>query len=525
MGVIVRTLGRLATLAVLTLSPVAAYAADWKTYETAHFVIYSDSSEKDVTRLANGLESIDGLMRMASRLNDDVQPVKVRIYQVASTDEVEAALGLSGSGVAGFYDSNVLGPFAVTPRSTADDGTGFTPEVVLHHEYAHHFMLEYFPTIYPDWYVEGYAELIGASKTMPDGRIAYGFPAKYRGGDIRNDWMSLKDVLVKPPEKIVQNFDLYGQGWAMTHFLTFSNTRAAQLRQYLAALAAGQAPAEAAKAFGDLGQLDREAFRYLNAGSFSYRPVAVPIKQPVIQRIEPVSAGEAALIPETIAFRDDDLSSYRKESERTREEKLRGDNLVRIREKAARFATDPYALYLLAAAEYAAGDYAAAETAADRLLAVRPNHVRAMTIKSLCITQAAVKLSGAARDEKIAQARRLASAANRADNNDPLPLVAFYQSYHLVGATPPRQVVLALAGASATLPQDTHIRQLLVDELAAEKKWRDAIVELSPIAYDPHQSPRRDAAREQMANLQRALAASQQTASEVISATAPAAKP
>lgn len=509
--------------AFLMLTPAAAHA-EWKQYQTANFIIYSESSEKDVTKLAEGLESIDGLMRMASRLNPQVEPVKVRIYQVASTSEVEHALGLNDSGVAGFYDSNVLGPFAVTPRSTGYEGEGFTPDVVLHHEYAHHFMLEYFPTIYPGWYVEGYAELIGASTTMPDGRIAYGFPAKYRGSYISDNWLPLKELLIKPPEKINESFDLYGQGWALTHFLTFSNTRAAQLRQYLAALAAGKAPSEAATAFGDLAQLDRDAFQYLESGSFSYRPVAVPIKQPVIQHIEPVSAGEAALIPETIAFRDDDLASYRKPSDRAHEDKLRRANLAHIEEKAARFASDPYALYLLAAAEYAVGNYSASEAAADKLLALQPNHARALTMKSLCLAQAASKLTGAARDEMAAQARSLAVRANKADANEALALVAYYQSYHLVGATPPHQAVVGLEAASATLPQDKRVRQLLVDELAAEKNWRAAVVVLSPIAYDPHNSPQRAAALEQMAQLQAAQAKAQGAAAPV-TAAATAAKP
>jgi tetratricopeptide (TPR) repeat protein len=492
-------------LAIVSIAPGAAHA-EWRQYETAHFVIYSEAGEKDVGTLAERLESVDGLLRLATGLGDNVDPVKVRIYHVATDEQVERALGLKDSGVAGFYDSNVLGPFLVTPRKTYFRQADFTPELVLHHEYAHHFMLQYFPAIYPSWYVEGFAELIGSSRFMDDGRIAYGMPAKHRGESIAFSWISLEDLLTKPPEKI-HGFDLYGQGWAMTHFFTFSKTRAPQMRKFLQGLRAGKPQAQAAKeAFGDLAALNREAYQYLTAGSFEYRPVKVEIKRPVIMGSRAVTAGEAQLVPETIAFRDDELGIYRKPGARLREKKLRDENLDSIRQKAARLPADPYALYLLSEAEWSAGNVAEAGSAADRLLAIQPNHPRAMVTKSLTLATAAAALAGPARDEKATEARRLALRANKADPNDALALVAYYQSFHLVGAKPPKAAVDGLFAAVLTLPADIRIRQLLVDELAAERRWAEAIAVLMPIANSPHDSPRRTAAQEQMAKLQAELA-------------------
>ena len=165
-----------------TLASATASHAEWRKFETAHFIIFSESDDKRVNDLARGLEQVDGLMRMATGLRDDTKPVKVRIYEMADEGGVEAALGENNSGVAGFYTSNILGPYAVTLRKVFSAGDkDFTAKLVLHHEYAHHFMLQYFPATYPSWYVEGFAELIGSSKQLPDGKIAYGFPAKQRG--------------------------------------------------------------------------------------------------------------------------------------------------------------------------------------------------------------------------------------------------------------------------------------------------------------------------------------------------------
>jgi len=496
-----------AFISIALLASASAAQSEWRRFETQHFIVYSESNDKRVHELATGLESIDGLMRMATGLSADGETVKVRIYEMADEGQVEAALGVHNSGVAGFYASNILGPYAVTLRRAYGAPGDFTADIVLHHEYAHHFMLQYFPATYPPWYVEGFAELIGASKTLADGRIAYGYPAKYRREIY---WVDMQDILLKPPEKVP--LDIYGQGWAMTHFLTFSKERSQQLRQYLAALTAGRTPAEAAAAFGDLGALNREAHAYLLSGSFEYRPVSVPVRQPVIQKVSPVGDAEAALIPETIAFNDEDLSSYRKANERERERKRREAQLQRVRSKAEQYPNAPYALLLLAEEENATGNKQAAEAAANRLLALQPSHVGGVVLKSLLMSDAAAKLSGPARSAKATEARHLAMAANKADPADALTYVAFYWSYPAAGQPAPPSAVAGLAAAVEKLPANTGVRQMLVDELASEGRFREAVFALSPIANDPHDSPMRQAAREKLAKLKAQAEARAQTA-------------
>lgn len=490
-----------ATIATVTGTPALA---QWQAAETPHFIIVSKSPRAQIEKLATDLESYDKLMRMATSIRDDQQPVKVRIYEVDGMQTIQAALGLdSSTGVAGFYDSNSLGPFLATPRKTGLESQEFGPGLVLHHEYAHHFMLQYFPASYPSWYVEGFAELIGSSKMLPAGRIGYGMPAKHRGHDIAAEWVPLQELLTKGK---VWGLDTYAQGWALTHFLTFDNRRATQLRDYLRALTAGKPPAEAARVFGDLDAFNRDARRYVTSGSFAYRPIKVEISQPVIQGIRPVSAGEAALIPEVIAYRDEDLNQINKAGWRERERRLRQTNLQRIRDKAQRYANDPFALYFLAEAEFASGNIAQSGAAADRLLAIQPGHVRAMARRAIVLAVEAHGLQGSARAAKAAEARRLAARANHADPNDPRPLIAYYQSFQAAGEPVPPQAVDGLMQAVSMLPGDTGARQLLVHELAARHHWSEAIAWLAPLANNPHDSPLRDAAREQMAKLRAELA-------------------
>jgi tetratricopeptide (TPR) repeat protein len=486
-----------ALLAATLCAPHAVAEPVWHAAQTKHFIVYSTGSNERIEQLATDLEKYDKLLRMATAIDDSVEPIRVRIYEVDDMHDVQSALGVDWTtGVGGFYSSNSLGPFLVTPRKTGYDSENFSAEVVRRHEYAHHFMLQYFPASYPGWYVEGFAELIGSSKVMNDGRIGYGMPAKQRGHSIASSvqWVPLQELLTR---ESVKYLDTYGQGWALTHFFTFDNDRAAQFRRYLAALTAGKPFAEAAKAFGDLDDLDRDARRYITSGSFLYRPVTVEIEQPVISSMWQLSAGEAALVSQVIAFDDDDLKEIKKQGRREHERARRARHLERTRGIVARFPNDPFAQRFLAEVEFASGNYAEAETAADRLLALRPNDVEGLARKSLAMSL---------RGDTTGQARDLAVKANRLNVDDPLPLLAFYVSFHAAHEKAPSNAVDGLRQAVSTLPANNWARELLVDELASERRWAEAMAWLAPLANSPHDTPLRDSARDKMEWLRAQLA-------------------
>jgi tetratricopeptide (TPR) repeat protein len=494
------------------LTSVAAFAAEpgWTATETAHFIIYSKSPKERIEKLATEVESYDKLIRMATGIRDELPPVKVRIYEVDDLKAVREAYGAdSYSGIAGFYSANALGPYLITPRETGYVGEDFTPDLVLHHEYAHHMMLQYFPAAYPGWYTEGFAELIGSSKIMKDGRIGYGMPARQRGHDIAVDWVPLQELLTNEKP---WGLDRYAQGWALTHFFTFDKKRSGQFRQYLAALNAGRSLEGAAKVFGNLNDLDREARRYVTSGSFEYRPVKVEVAQPVIKGVRPLSAGEAALIPEVAAFSDYDLANFDKDGDRERERERRERNLDATRKVVAHYPNDPFALYFLAEAEYASGNYAQSEAASDRLLAIRPSDVHALARKAITMAILSKNLPRAQKLAQLKEARDLAARANRLNPADSLPLLAYYQSFHLAGQKAPSLAVEGLMQVVSTDPADSFPRELLVDELASEGKWANAMAWLAPLANDPHDTPLRESARKKMAWLKSQLEGHSETA-------------
>ena len=200
------------------------------------------------------------------------------------------------------------------------------------------------------------------------------------------------------------------------------------------------------------------------------------------------------------------MTEYGKSSDRNKEAGFRQHNLDRIRDKAARVPNDPFAQQLLAEAENAQGNFALAEAAVDRALALRTDDRSGLALKSILLSRKSAKLSGDARTQLVAKARGMAIKANRADPEDPRPLVAYYQSFHLPGYAPPAAAIDGLRQAVSLLPRDTGTRQLLVDQLATDKSFDEAMAWLMPIANSPHKSPRREAARLQMEQLKAAKA-------------------
>ena len=489
---------RLAALLLAFAAPSAASAA-WREAETPHFRIFSEGGDARLLRFAERLEMLDTLLRKATGTPADLPPTKVRIILLDNVEQVQQVYrGRSnGKSIAGFYTVNMQGPVAVAPRRDGDESVLSLPEIILFHEYAHHFMMQYAPASYPAWYIEGFAEIASTAAIMPGGKMAWGKPAEIRQYSLDvSRWIAVRTLLSQTYSSFPEGADFYGQSWLLAHYLTFSQERAGQLRRYLALLGAGRAQTDAAaEAFGDLEVLNREVSKYLANRSFPYR--AVPIETPARTSftLRTLGPGEAALMRETAAFRD-----HVKEEDRAAW-------LAEFRAKAARFPSDPHVLRMLADAEYVAEDYAAARATADRLLAIAPDDVRGLTRKGMILLKEAEDLQGAELGRKVQEARKLILAANRKDPNDPYALVAYYQSFRVGGERAPAVAVEGLRQAVGTIPQDGMPRMLLATQLANEGKFAEAIHFLGPIAYDPHPSEGQAAALTFIQKLRQAMAA------------------
>jgi Flp pilus assembly protein TadD len=155
-----------------------------------------------------------------------------------------------------------------------------------------------------------------------------------------------------------------------------------------------------------------------------------------------------------------------------------------MRKVAGPWPNDPAVQAALAEAEFDAGDLDAADSAAARAIAADPKNVDALTYRARVAFKRAEGSSAGEAGWKAVRA--LIGRANRADPNDPRPLMLYFQSFGEQGIAPTKLAVDGLLQAFALAPQDLGLRmnaarQLLVDGRAAEARRA-----LTPIAYDPH---------------------------------------
>jgi tetratricopeptide (TPR) repeat protein len=467
----------LLALLILVLAPAAAHAEYYEASST-HFRVYSEGDAQSVREFATRLERFDKAMRVMTGLQDeDLGPAnRVTVYVVDGLSDVQR-LARGRSDIAGFYIPRAEGSVAYTPRDTGDKGMfALSAQVVLLHEYAHHFMMQNWVGVFPPWFIEGFAEFYSTARFDRDGSVGIGLQATHRAYELMSGNLVPVEALVgnQGKQTSAQQAAIYGQGWLLTHYLTFEPKRRGQLDAYLTALKRGTPGLEAARAaFGDLRVLDRELKGYLRRPRIAYQridPSRLPIAPVSVRRLSP---GEEAVLP------------FYMVSDRGVTSEEAAALIPKLRAAAAPYPNDPAVQSELAEAEYDSGHYAEAEAAADRALAVDPNDVHALTYKGM-IAMARAEADQHASPAAWKEVRARLLAANRVDPNDPTPFILFYDSFKAQGIEPTRNAVTGLMRAFELAPQDRDLRIKVARQLLVDRKGPEARAALIPLAFDPH---------------------------------------
>lgn len=465
-------IGRLCVAILIVMGNATAAQAQWREVETAHFRIYSEGGEREVAQYAERLEAVHHLMKIATGMKDDRPVNKVEVYYVYSSDELRRVLkARPNSNIAGIYIPSIRGSAAIVPRK----GSGGTldPQTVLFHEYAHHFMLQYQPGAYPPWYVEGWAELISTASFERKGTITFGKVANHRQAELDHlRWIPLRQLMSREKaDRDVINHDYgsyYGQSWLLAHYLTLSDKRPGQLRNYLRAILGGASDEEAWRAFGDVDELEREVRAYLRTRSFPYKAPPLPAEVMAIQSSRTLRAGEAALMDERI------------ESLRRMDEEDRAAIITRAEAEVTRFPDDP-AIHLFLAEQYAdAEQWEKSATAAARAVELDSNHARAHLASGLALARGDASKEDAAR-AALAKALELAP-------NDPAVLYGQFEGSTRLSGTVSGATVEQLVRASDLAPQNDGIRLAASEALIRDGDLPGALRRLLPLASNPHPS-------------------------------------
>jgi len=479
------------TLLFLVLFCIAVPArAQWYEASSNNFIVYSQGSEADARETAAKLERFHFVLRTYHRVTAPPPPNKLRVFLTAERNGVGRLAGLGpDSGIGGYYVSDARGQMFVGTRSRQRVREGdLDPEYILLHEYTHHFMYRYFPATYPTWYSEGFAEFWGATRFLPNDVVEVGHPAEHRFQTLRDlGWMPIDRLFVVHNYREAGGFNvylLYAEGWLILRYVFEHPERRQQLDRYLN-LINGGATYEAAmrQAFPDLARFNAQLYEY--SSSVRYDVLRLPFRTidvgPIATRL--LRPAEQALI----AYEVEVSQGYE-----AREAREKADE---VRQIAARFPDDPFAIGLVMETERLAGNNEAALAAADRLLAIQPNHARALTTKGL-LQVAALRAANSTDERAWGAARRLFVRAARAAPNDPIVLEAYYDSYLAQLVLPPDQAQAALYAAMELAPSDPELRYKVALDFEQRDMLREAVAIIRPIAYaSPHRGDESESER------------------------------
>lgn len=474
---------RTVLLLLCLLSPATA-RAEWHEARSRNFIVYSEGSPRDASEFAAKLERFHFILRTVHGLTAPPPANPLRAFLMTNTDEVAAMAGARGSSIAGYYVSDARGLMLVGTRSrasamssdirTARDEAVVTAESILLHEYAHHFMFQYFPAAYPAWYREGFAEFWGATRLLPNDVVDVGLPANDRFPTFRVfGWLPLQRLLTSYDFSQLggeEVFLLYAEGWLLMRYVFEHPERRRQLDRYLALINRGSSYADAAReAFPDLDRFNSELYDYAGTGRFSF--IRLPLRAIDVGPIQLRTPG-----PAEQALMRSEIRLSQGVPNRVAEDFARD-----VRGIASRFADDPFALRVLAEAEYLAGNHDAAIAAADRLLRIEPNHPRALVVRGRAQMRR-LRTAGSTDNNAWQGVRQLFERARQAAPNDPVVLDAFYDGYAAGGALPPDEAQNALYTAMELAPSDEELRYKLARDFEQRGMIPEAIAIIRPEA-------------------------------------------
>ena len=461
--------------AALVVAAGSSARAEWLRAESDHFVVYG-RSEKSVREYATMLEDFDGLLRrLHGRPKDEVTPRKLPVYLVSNFGQLKRVLPNAKEGMAGVYLASVSEVFVVAIRDGAGELDQNKGDDTVLHEYVHHFMLQYYPSAYPAWLVEGYAEYY-MTADLARTRMVVGGVNRGRAYSLTQPggWIPMEDVLGKRPGALKERdiYAYYAQAWLLTHYILSDPARHKLLGSYLNAVRDGDDPVKAWKrVYGDDPDgLRRKLQTYMNR----------PIPAGALPRTGPV---DPAMTVTHLPPSADDLILEGQRLKLGVPKDDQAGTLAEIRAAAARRPKDRFSKLVLAKAETGFGDRKAGEAILDELLAADPKDEDALVALGESRLASAPE-DPALRAAAFAQAGKLFARAFKVDPDNPETLHGYAEARSLESMTEAMADIRVRAVVLA--PQVGHLRLDAARALIQVKDLDTARAILTPLASNPH---------------------------------------
>ncbi len=485
-----------AAAAGISLAPGAwaeAKPGRWLRIEGPNFVVYSAADEARSRKEAAALEAFQTLL---SKLMPRSQrsALKLNVYLSGSSRDFQAAEPGMDKLVLGFYNARVEEIRAVSSSDVVErqrdmprNVRAMDQRVVLFHEYAHHFVMANNRVTYPSWYQEGFAEFLSTAEFNDKGADIGKFTAARARWLNAGDWLNIETFLTKRPGMLSsdETLQFYAQAWLATHYLFDHPDRARGFDKYIASLnSGGDAMGAFEPAFGVTPQeFDKELRAY---------------KRKPIQfwTMPGVSQDETSLVVQRMGASADDLLMPVCFLRGVPPKARAADAIKKIREQAAKYPGDAFALRAKALAEVWFGDLAEARRQIDGLIAMDAKDAETQHLSGLCF----LRTAQARPDVELYKSAQ--SAFGRAHNLDATRAASMFRYVESgLGATGRIDTHLldVLVAAYQLAPQVYPIAITTAQALMANDRFEEALVVLRPLTADPHGTGRAEMARDLMA--------------------------
>lgn len=479
-----------AVIACALPAAAADKSRDWVRAESPHFVVYSDTGQDQTTDYILRLERYRYILQNVYGLDtaDDGQFPKFQMYFLRDRKDLLEVWPTAPDYVGGFYTPCTEGQAAFALDQKDDFGHAKTinsqqengSQIVIFHEYAHHFMFENADRLYPHWFIEGFADYYGATRMLND-EIAVGAPASER------EWvfqlpvlLSYEDILRGSPTVYTKNNIslFYAQAWLLTHYMMSTPERQAQLDAYITAYNNKEDPIAAFEkttgiAVKDLSRV-LDTYRTKEMQVIIYKVNNLPTPQ--VQVTHMPSSGQKLLLWEAsarICMHPADKDAY----------------MAKVRTEAAIYPNDDYAQRALARIEVIIGDEAKAVPYLTQVTTAHPDDADATALLGeswFLMTEHGTIRDGQTKESQMKLARQYLNAGYRLDPLNATNLYYMSLAQQDLPGYPNDTAINAAMQAQILVPSVGEYAIAAAGLLIQKSRFDEARTMLLPIANNPH---------------------------------------
>jgi len=277
-----------AALILAAISPARAKDEKWVEARSANFIVVSNASANQARNTAIQFEQIRELFQQSFAFSKDRPTPVITILAAKDENTMKELLPEFWAEKGHMHPAGIfLNSLHQQSLAVQLSGMGDNPYESIYHEYYHSLTVPYFPGL-PLWITEGLAVFYSNSK-INEKMASVGMPDFGQVELLHQQSLiplaALFQVDHNSPYYNESNKAsiFYAESWAITHYLMVGDNGAhrQELSAYLGALGQGASQeAAAAKAFGDLGKLQKTLQSYVSSPSFYEFRIPAPPKTP-----------------------------------------------------------------------------------------------------------------------------------------------------------------------------------------------------------------------------------------------------